>query len=62
MQPNIKIPIQINGKTRGFIDVDVDELEANVINEAKETLKDKITGNIIKEIYVKGKIVNFVVK
>lgn len=58
----IKIPIQVNGKTRGFVDVDANESEANVISMAKEVVKDKINGNIIKEIYVKGKIVNFVVK
>lgn len=58
----IKIPIQVNGKTRGFVDVDVEASENDVISLAKETIKDKLKGDILKEIYVKGKIVNFVVK
>ena len=29
---------------------------------AKETLGDKISGTIVKEIYVPGKIINIVVK
>ena len=58
----IKIPIQINGKTRGFVDVDADASEKEVIDVAKVTVKGKLTGDIVKEIYVKGKIVNFVIK
>jgi leucyl-tRNA synthetase len=33
-----------------------------VIAKAKETMADKLTGNVIKEIYVPGKIVNIVMK
>ena len=29
---------------------------------AKEVLGDKLSGNIVKEIYVPGKIINIVVK
>jgi len=29
---------------------------------AKEAVKDRLTGDIVKEIYVPGKIVNLVVK
>ncbi|MBQ2204811.1 MAG: leucine--tRNA ligase, partial [Lachnospiraceae bacterium] len=58
----IKIPIQVNGKTRGFVEVDAEASEKEVIEKAKEAVKDKLTGDIIKEIYVKGKIVNFVIK
>ena len=58
----IKIPIQVNGKTRGFIEVDAEASEKEVIEKSKEAVKDKLTGDIIKEIYVKGKIVNFVIK
>ena len=58
----IKLPIQINGKTRGFVDVGVEAAEKDVLAAAKEVVKDKLTGTIIKEIYVKGKIINFVIK
>ena len=58
----IKLPIQINGKTRGFVEVDQNASESEVLKNAKEVVKDKLIGEIIKEIYVKGKIVNFVIK
>ena len=34
----------------------------DVIAKAKEAIADKLTGNIVKEIYVPNKIVNFVAK
>ena len=34
----------------------------DVIAKAKEAIADKLTGNIVKEIYVPGRIVNLVVK
>ena len=58
----IKIPIQVNGKTRGFVDVNADASESEVFNAAKDVIKEKLVGEIIKQIYVKGKIVNFVIK
>ena len=38
------------------------EIKENVIAMAKEALGDKLTGNIVKEIYVPGRIVNIVAK
>ena len=58
----IKIPIQVNGKTRGFVEVAAEADEKTVLSLAKEEIKNKLTGDIIKEIYVKGRIINFVVK
>ena len=34
----------------------------DVIAKAKEAIADKLTGNVIKEIYVPGRIVNIVAK
>ena len=34
----------------------------DVIAKAKEAIADKLTGNIVKEIYVPGRIVNIVMK
>ena len=34
----------------------------DVIAKAKESIADKLTGNIVKEIYVPGRIVNIVAK
>ena len=59
----INLPIQVNGKLRGTIDIAVDEDEA-VIKEAVHSAIDaKLEGKqIIKEIYVKNRIYNIVVK
>ncbi|HHT97994.1 MAG TPA: leucine--tRNA ligase [Clostridiales bacterium] len=58
----IEIAVQINGKTKGTITISVDSPKDDVLAQAKEELGDKLTGNIIKEIYVAKKIVNIVVK
>ncbi len=58
----IEIAVQINGKTRAQIMIAKDEEKDTVIAKAKEALGDKLTGNIIKEIYVPGRIVNIVAK
>lgn len=59
----ITIPVQINGKTRATIDIAADEAKDNVLAAAKEALAGKLDGvNVVKEIYVPGKIVNIVVK
>ena len=57
-----EIAVQINGKTRGLITIAVDADKDTVIATAKEAIADKLTGNIIKEIYVPGRIVNIVMK
>ena len=58
----IEIPVQINGKTRATVTVPADASKDDILAAAKEAVKDKITGTIIKEIYVPGKIVNLVQK
>lgn len=59
----VTIPVQINGKTKGTIDIAVDDAKDAVIAKGKEAIADKLEGlNVIKEIYVPGKIVNIVAK
>ena len=58
----IEIAVQINGKTKGTISIGADEAKDSVIAKAKEAIGDKLTGNIVKEIYVPGRIVNIVCK
>lgn len=58
----IEVAVQVNGKTKGIIKVEAEAAKELVISMAKEALADKISGSIIKEIYVPGKIVNIVVK
>jgi len=61
----IKIAIQINGKTREIIEIKKDLNEKEAINESKKY--DKIKNNlsnkqIIKIIFVKNKIINYLIK
>ncbi len=58
----IEIAVQINGKLRATVMIDKDETKENAIAKGKEAVADKLTGNIVKEIYVPGKIVNIVMK
>ncbi len=59
----IEIPIQINGKVKDSLSIAADANKETVLSAAKEVLGNKIDiQNIVKEIYVTGKIVNFVVK
>ena len=60
----ISIAIQINGKTRSIIEVKSDANKEKIINMAKNDIKIKKylqDKNIIREIYVPNKIINFVV-
>jgi leucyl-tRNA synthetase len=61
----IKIAIQINGKTREVIEVKKDSDEKNVINESKKNKKinEQLTKSEIKRIiFVKNKIINYLIK
>ena len=58
----IQVPVQINGKTKVVISVPADISKDDAIAQGKEVLGDKLAGNIVKEIYVPGRIINLVVK
>ena len=59
----IEIALQVNGKLRGSISIPTNMEKEEVFTKAKEVLGDKLgDGEIVKSIYVPGKIVNFVVK
>ena len=58
----IQVPVQINGKTKVVISVPADISKDDAIAQGKEALGNKLTGNIIKEIYVPGRIINIVAK
>ena len=51
----VEVPVQINGKTR-------DISKEDAIAKGKEAVADKLTGTIVKEIYVPKKIINIVQK
>ena len=58
----IEVPVQINGKTRAVINLSVDATKEEAIEAGKAAVADKLTGTIIKEIYVPKKIINIVQK
>ncbi len=62
VEATIEIAVQINGKTRATLDIAREEEKDAVIARAKEVIAEKLTGNIVKEIYVPGRIVNIVMK
>ncbi len=59
----IVIPLQINGKTRENLTIGKNASKDEVIAKAKEVCASRLEGKeIVKEIYVPGKILNIVVK
>ena len=60
----ITMAVQVNGKTRATFDVpaDISKEDFFAIAKADEKLAKFLEGTIVKEIYVPGKICNFVVK
>ena len=57
VENTVEIAVQINGKTKGTLAIGRDDAKEDVIAKAKESIADKLTGNIVKEIYVPGRIV-----
>ena len=59
----IVLPIQFNGKLKATIQISLDESEENVKQKVHECIGSKLDGKtIVKEIYVKNKIYNIVLK
>jgi len=57
----IEIPIQVNGKLRGKITVSKDATEDEIKEKAKQAVKDYLTSEVKKIIYIPGRIFNIVV-
>ena len=62
VEATVEIAVQINGKTKLTISIGKDDAKDAVLAKAKEALGERLSGNIIKEIYVPGRIVNIVAK
>ncbi len=62
VESTIEIAVQINGKTKTTLSIGKEDPKDQVLAEAKKALGDKLSGNVIKEIYVPGRIVNIVQK
>ena len=65
MIKNIELPIQINGKTRDVIEVKINSNEEEIKNilTKRQKIKKYIDGvKIVKTIFVKNKIINYIIK
>lgn len=58
----VEIAVQINGKTKATVALAKDCDKDSAIAAGKEVLGNKLIGDIVKEIYVPGRIINIVVK
>ena len=59
----ITLPIQVNGKLKATVTISINEDESSVKEKVHEAIDSKLDGkNIVKEIYVKNRIYNIVVK
>ena len=56
----VEIAVQINGKTRAVVKLPKDIGKEEAIAAGKEAVAERLTGNIVKEIYVPGRIINIV--
>lgn len=62
VESTVEIAVQINGKMKATLSINKADPKDDVIAKAKEAIADKLTGNIVKEIYVPGRIVNIVME
>ena len=62
IENTIELPVQINGKTKAVVKLPLDVDKETAIAAGKEAIADKLTGTIVKEIYVPKKIINIVQK
>jgi leucyl-tRNA synthetase len=64
-EDTLQIPVQVNGKVRATVEIGVHEEQDSVLAKAHamKNVQTYVEGKtIVKEIYVKGRIVNIVVK
>ncbi len=63
IEDTIEIPVQVNGKLKNTISISLNEDESSVKEKVHNALTNQLDGkSIVKEIYVKNKIYNVVVK
>jgi leucyl-tRNA synthetase len=60
----VTIGVQINGKTRGSVTLSPDATESEALKNAKESpeLSERLLGEVVKVIYVKGRILNIIIR
>ena len=62
VENEVELAVQINGKTRATVKLAKDAPKETALEMGKAAVADKLTGTIIKEIYVPGRIINIVQK
>ncbi len=62
IENTVEIAVQVNDKTRATVAIPVDADKDSAIAAGKEALGAKLPANIVKEIYVPGRIINLVAK
>ncbi len=58
----VEIAVQINGKTKATVTIPKDCAKEEAISQGKAALGEKLSGTVIREIYVPGRIINIVQK
>lgn len=58
----VEIAVQINGKTKATVALPKDCAKDEALARGKEALGERLSGNILREIYVPGRIINIVAK
>ena len=62
---NCTIVVQVNGRKRGILEMPINSKEIVIINKSKEidnVLKNLENTKIIKNIYIKNRLINFITK
>ncbi len=62
VESEVEIAVQVNGKVRATIKIAADISKEDAIAAGKAAVADKLTGQIVKEIYVPGRLANIVQK
>ena len=62
VEDTVELAVQVNGRLRATVTLPAGVDKDTAIAAGKEALGDKLTGNIVKEIYVPGRIINIVAK
>ncbi len=62
VEATVEIGVQINGKMRGTVTLPQDISKEEAIAAGKAAVAEKLTGTIVKEIYVPKRIINLVVR
>ncbi len=62
VEDTIQVPVQVNGKTKTVIELSKDADKEAALAAGRTALEGKLSGSVVKEIFVPGRIINFVVK